>query len=299
MLTIPSEHSVFQMSPDNKPVARVKTGELVRFETLDCFSNALRSEEQTMSAVDWNRINPATGPLYVEDACPGDILKVTVRDIRLDDQGVMVAIPGSGVVGDALDEERTKIVPIRNGKVHFNDRISFDARPMIGVIGTAPQGEAIPTGTPGKHGGNMDCKRIGVGAVLYLPVGVPGALLAMGDLHAAMGDGEIVICGVEIAGAVDVRVDVLKNLAWPLPMVVQKERVMTIASSPTLDEASKTATRNMFDFLRRELLLPASEAGMILSAMGDLRICQIADPLMTARMELPLTVLESYGYSMK
>ncbi|MHB1394948.1 MAG: acetamidase/formamidase family protein [Clostridia bacterium] len=299
MIRINSSKSVLKMSPLNQAVATVEAGEMVVFETLDCFSNHIRREDQLFSSVGWDVINPATGPLYINNAVPGDILKVEIVDIKLDEQGVMTTAPNLGVLGKIVSGEVTKVVPIRNGKAIFNEKIEIPINPMIGVIGTSPKNEEIPTGTPGTHGSNMDCKRIVKGSVLYLPVNVPGALLAMGDMHAVMGDGEIVVCGIEISGEITVRVNVIKNASLPLPMLVEGDSVMTIASAETLDEAAKTATINMHTFLCNELNINVDEAGMLLSVLGDLRICQVVDPLMTARMELPLWVLDKYDYRMK
>src|SRR6185437_13220666 len=98
--------------------------------------------------------------------------------------------------------------------------------------------EPISCGTPDKHGGNMDSKVIREGTTLYLPVNVPGALLALGDLHAAMGDGEVAVCGVEIAGEVTVTVEVIKGQAWKLPLAQTADAVYTIASEKLLDDAA-------------------------------------------------------------
>lgn len=299
MIRINSSKSVLKMSPLNQAVATIEAGEAVVFETLDCFSNHIRREDQLFSSVGWDVINPATGPLYINNAVPGDILKVEIVDIKLDEQGVMTTAPNLGVLGKLVSGEVTKIVPIRNGKAIFNEKIEIPINPMIGVIGTSPKTEEIPTGTPGTHGSNMDCKRIVKGSVLYLPVNVPGALLSMGDIHAVMGDGEIVVCGIEISGEITVKVNVIKNASLPLPMLVEGGSVMTIASAETLDEAAKMATINMHKFLCDELNMNVDEAGMLLSALGDLRICQVVDPLMTSRMELPLWVLDKYNYRMK
>lgn len=298
-MKIPKEQVVLQMSPHNEPVARIHSGNRVVFETCDCFSNTIQREDQLFSSVGWDLINPATGPLYVEDAEPGDILRVEIVDIQIADQGVMTVAPNLGVLGEFFTEEKTKVIPIRDGKAQFNEKLQIDVKPMIGVIGTAPATEAISTGTPGDHGGNMDCKRIVKGAVLYLPVNVPGALLSMGDLHAVMADGEIVICGLEIPGEVTVELAVIKGTSLPLPMISEGEHVMTIASAPTLDEAAKMATIHMHRFLVEKVGLPNEEAGMLLSLVGDLRICQVVDPLMTARMELPKWVLKQYDYQME
>ena len=296
MLTIHTDTKIHKMSKDNPPVATAKSGDTVCFETLDCFGCQLKSEDQLLGGLDWSNINPATGPLFVEGAEPGDVLKVEILKIELDKQGVMVDGPGSGVTGVAVSSESTKILPVSDGVVKFNEKLSFPICPMIGVIGTAPAEEGVDTGTPGPHGGNMDCTRIGEGATLYLPVNVEGALLAMGDLHALMGDGEVEVCGVEIAGAVTVRVTVLKNCALPTPFLVNKEAAMAIFSAESLDDAAVGATMSMHSFLMKELHMNEHEAGMLLSVVGNLRICQIVDPEKTCRMELPLSIMETYGY---
>lgn len=298
MLVIERSNSVLSMSPKHKPAAHAKNGDTVVFETFDCFSNQIRSNDQLFSSVGWDKINPATGPLFVEGAAAGDILCVEILDIELDTQGVMAIAPKMGALGEFIEKEVTRVVPLAGGKAKFSDKLSLDVNAMIGVIGTAPKTEDIPTGTPGTHGGNMDNKRIGKGAKVYLPVNVDGGLLAMGDMHAVMGDGEIVICGVEVCGKITVKVDVIKGKKVPLPLVVQGGDLMAIASAQTLDEASRTAVKNLFLFLREELKMSYDEAGMLLSVAADLRTCQIVDPLMTARMEIPLWVLEKYGYKM-
>ncbi len=298
MKRVSSSSSVLKMSPDNQPAAHIDSGSTVVFETMDCFSNHIQREDQLFSSVGWDLINPATGPVYINGAEPGDTLKIEVLDIVTAEKGVMTTAPGMGVLGEIVSET-TRIIPIKEGKAIFNEKIQIHVNPMIGVIGTAPQKGEIPTGTPESHGGNMDCKRVVKGATLYLPVNVPGGLLSVGDLHAVMGDGEIVVCGLEIPGEVTLRVTVLKGQTLPLPMLAEGDSVMTIASAKTLDEAAQMATVNMHSFLCQELKMDIDEAGMLLSLLGDLKICQVVDPLMTARMEFPRWVLESYGYSLQ
>ena len=299
MLTVYTNTKVHKMDKNNTPAATAKSGDTIRFETLDCFGCQLKSEADLLGGLDWNNINPATGPVYIEGAHAGDVLKVEILSIELDDHGVMVDAPGEGVTGQAVKEETTKILPVKDGMVVFNDKLAFPIKPMIGVIGTAPAGEGIDTGTPGAHGGNMDCTRIGAGAVLYLPVNVEGALLAMGDLHALMGDGEVEVCGVEIAGAVTVRVTALSNCAMPTPFLVNDECAMSIFSAETVDEACVGATMAMHSFLTGELGMNEHEAGMLLSVVGNLRICQIVDPEKTCRMEVPVSVCGAYNYSFR
>ena len=297
MLTLQTDHVVYTMSAAHTPVAHAPSGSVVVFKTLDCYENQLTQECQLLSGIDWNHINPATGPLFVEGAQPGDVLKVDILDIRLAPQGTMTAMPGEGALGPLLTQERTRIIPVADGKAKFSPQLELDICPMIGVIGTAPAGGAeIPTGTPGTHGGNMDNHRIGKGSTLYLPVSTEGALLAMGDLHALMSDGEVLICGLEIPGEVEVRVEVLKQVSLPLPLLRAGDEIITIASAPTLDQAALDASHNMMRLVTEHTSLDPQETGMLLSLKGELRICQIVDPMKTARMEFPLEILTRFGF---
>lgn len=298
MIRVSKDKVIYAMAPGHDPVARVPAGTPVVIETCDCFTDQIRSEDTPFSQLDWDRINPATGPLYIEGAEVGDMLAVHIERIALADQGIMVTGPGLGVLGDRFDENVIRILPVRDGRVQFNERLSLPVHPMIGVIGTAPKDGAVSCGTPGDHGGNMDCRRITEGTTLYLPVNVPGALFSLGDLHAAMGDGEVAVCGVEIAGEVTVQFEVLKNRRWPLPMAVTADDVITIASEKSLDDAADRCVRNMVEFLETEVGMERHEAVRLCSIAGHLRVCQVVDPLKTARFELPRAILKQFGYKL-
>jgi amidase len=275
------------MDKTNAPAAYVKDGETVIFETLDCFGGQLTSEDQKMGGLDWSDINPATGPLYVEGAKAGDVLKVEILTIELADHGVMIHSAGERVTGLSATGEVTKILPIENGCARFNDKLSFPLQPMIGVIGTAPAGEGIPTGTPGAHGGNMDCTRIGAGTTLYLPVNVDGALLAMGDMHAVMGDGEIGVSGLEIPGSVTLRLTVENRFYVPFPVVFNEDRVYAVASAETLDESCEKASENLYQFIVQVGGVPVEDAVALMTIAADLHVCQMVNQLRTACMSIP------------
>jgi amidase len=295
MKRLNKENFVFTMSKEHSPSLYITSGETVVYETQDCYCGRIKAQEDAQAT---GLGNPATGPLYIEGAETGDILKVEILDIKVADQGIMRLRPGIGTYGDYLKEATVKVIPIKENLAIFNDKLQIPVRPMIGVIGVAPEGGAIETIVPDVHGGNLDCKRIVKGATVYLPVFAKGGLLAVGDLHALMADGETAICGLEVQGEVTVRVNVIKNKNLPLPMVVEGNHIMTLSSMKTLDEASKQASINMHKFLTQELKMDTHEAAMLLSLCGDLRVCQIVDPLITARMELPLEVLKKYEYKM-
>src|SRR6056297_3528520 len=242
MYKVSSNNVVYSMSPDNKPVLKVEPGSELLFETQDCFSNQIQSEDLLFESTDWNTVNPATGPVEIKGAKKGDVLKVEIKSIDLADHGVMITEPKMGALNKFINESETKIIPIEDNMVVFNEKIKLPVQAMIGVIGTSPEKEDVSCGTPGAHGGNMDNKVIAEGSTLYLPVWVDGGMLAMGDLHAYMGDGEVVICGVEIAGKVKVKVDLLSAKNIPNPMVETIDAWYTIASAETLDEAAQMAT---------------------------------------------------------
>jgi len=296
-MKISSENVVYSMSSKNEPAASCQPGETVIFETKDCFSDQIQSENVLFETTDWDTVNPATGPLKVEGAEPGDTLKVEIKKMTLNNQGVMVAVPEMGFLAEFIEESETKIIPIENNKVVFNDKIKIDLNPMIGVIGCSPgeDEEAVPCGTPGSHGGNMDTKVITEDSTLYFPVKVSGAMLAMGDLHAAMGDGEVVISGVEIAGEVTVKVDVIKGKSITDPMVERDDAFYTIASGPTLDAAAKKASNNMFKFLKQRLNLENNQIAMLMSIICDLQVSQVVDPEKTARMRVDKKALTEYN----
>ncbi|MCM3160660.1 acetamidase/formamidase family protein [Metabacillus litoralis] len=289
---------IYAFSKEHSPISNINSGETVIIETYDCFENQITSADSTYESLDWSKVNPATGPVYVEGAEVGDILEVTIDDIKLEDQGVMAVSPGMGVLGEKITNFEAKLIPIENGKAIFNENIHIPLNPMIGVIGVAPQGEPISCGTPGSHGGNMDNKMITKGTTLYFPVFQQGALFALGDLHAAMGDGEICVTGIEIAGQVTVTLKVIKGKSLYNPVLETDEFIGTIASAKTIDEAVKLSVEDMVELLQDKLNLPLSELTMLLSAVGQTEICQVVDPLMTTRFLVPKWVLEKNNVSL-
>lgn len=287
MKHLTKEQVIYSMDAKNDPVLTIQPGEKVSFETLDCFSNQICTADDKIGTIDLNHINPATGPVFVEGAEPGDILKVTINDIELAEQAASIVSPGMSLFSDDIKEEKSVIIPIKDGKALFRD-IPIDLAPMVGVIGTAPAGEAVATGVPGRHGGNMDCTRIKPGATVYLPVNIKGALFALGDLHAAMGDGEVSVSGMEISGKVTTTIDVLKQSELPTPSVSVDGVFSIIRSEDTLDEAAMACIKDSADFLAEKLDLPWDEALMFLSNTCDLATCQALGPaLSTMRMEIP------------
>jgi amidase len=300
MQTIPRTHVIYAMSRDHEPVARVAAGSVVCFETCDCFADQIADARAVFHELDWSRINPATGPVFVEGALPGDVLRVAVERITVrGSQAVMVTAPGLGAIGAELHEPYVRLVPLIDNHAVLPGGIRWPLEPMIGVIGVAPAAASVSCGTPGGHGGNMDCKLVRRGATLWLPVHAEGALFALGDVHAAMGDGEVSVCGLEVPAEVVVRLDVVKGRRLPTPLVATPEAICTIASAVTLDEAAGLATRQMADFVSDGAGLPLADAIDLMSIAGDLQICQVVDPLKTCRFSLPRTVADTLGITLE
>lgn len=291
------DHVFFSFNPLLKPVLHVDQGEEVVMETHDCFQGQLHSEKDLIDKLDWDHVNPATGPVYIDGTKPGDVLRVDLLKVEIGEQSIMVTLPGEGALGDVISEMETTFLKMDGNEVVFKNKIRVPKKPMIGVIGVAPASGSVPNGTPGPHGGNMDCTLISEGASLYFTVGVEGALFGAGDFHAVMGDGEIVVCGAETPGEFRFKAQVEDNLkGLPTPFLKNEHVVATIFSAPTLDEAASGATHAMAKFLTEVVKLSLNDAGMLMSIAGDLKFCQIVDPEKTVRFEFPINVLGQYGF---
>jgi amidase len=207
-------------------------------------------------------------------------------------------MPNEGVLGDVITQMETTILKRDGNELIFKDKLRVPTRPMIGVIGVAPASGSVPNGTPGPHGGNMDCTLIREGSSVYFTVGVEGALFGAGDFHAAMGDGEIVVCGAETSGELRFHAEVVALKGLPTPFVETEDVVATIFSASTTDEASQGAVHRMAQFLTEFAKLSVNDAGMLMSLVGQLKFCQVVDPLKTVRFEFPKWVLAEYGYTL-
>jgi len=273
------------MDKCNPAIVEIEPNTIICFETHDCFQGQIKSNANLLGDVDFSQINPATGPIFVKGAEPGDTLVVEILDIEVDRHAVTVAVPQLGLLGEIVESSQTELVEINNKLAYYREQV-WVIEPMIGVIGTAPAESKIPCGTPGAHGGNMDCKDIKVGSTVYLPVFHRGALLAIGDVHALQGDGEICGTGLECAAHVTVRVRLRKQKPLNIPFVETEQELMTIGYGDTLECASRMAANELLNWLISEKKYSFNQAYMLLSAKMDLRICQVVNPKMTVRAVL-------------
>jgi amidase len=212
------DQHVWAFGPSMEPVVTVDPGAVLRLELNDCFHGQVTSEDDLFTALDLERVNAATGPIAVRGAEPGDSLVVELLEINPGPRGAAMVIPGFGQLAAKVPGPVTRIFRVADGVIHMNDRVRFPVRPMVGVIGCATGGEDCINFLAGEHGGNLDNHLHGPGSTVYLPVRQEGGMLAIGDMHACMGDGEISGTGVEIDGDILIRVGLLKGAqgTWPV-----------------------------------------------------------------------------------
>src|SRR3954468_15143885 len=155
---------VWSFGPDLQPVLEGGPGDTVTFETNDCFTGQIRSENDLVTDIDLERINSATGPVAVRGAEPGDSLIAEILDVRPIEWGVATLIPGFGQLIDLVQAPLTRLFEVKHGVIKMNDRVSFPAKPMVGVVGVATDGDTLSNGLAGRHGGNLDDHFHGKGA---------------------------------------------------------------------------------------------------------------------------------------
>lgn len=278
-------------SKDATPVLTVEPPEEIVFETVDA-----RGERSVPGRTyvppplpPLQALNPATGPVAVQGAEPGDTLVVDVLEIALCPYGYISAKPDIGVLKDLVATPIARAVRVHEGRILFNESLSFPIRPMIGTIGVAPGGPAVPTAYPGVHGGNMDCNDITVGSRVYLPVFALGALFALGDVHASMGDGETSGGGLDISADVTARVTLAKRKTLRRPIVETPSQIVVTYNDRDLKRAVRGVVNEAVLLLREQVTLTTEEAIMLVSTAGDLRISQACDsPIdVTVRLGLP------------
>lgn len=268
------------------PALIVATGELFRLETPSILTHPEAFPETTV---------PVTGPVWVEGAKPGSVLKVEIVELKLTaGEGAIAVIPGKGAFGDRVPKPMYKVVKYDDKNAYFNDTIKVPLRPMAGKVSVAPLGKPINCHATGEYGGNMDITDITEGTSVYLPVFVEGALLSCGDIHAAMGDGESCFSSIESEGSMTLRCSVIDEMKLTHPMLATAKELMTVGHGQTIEEAYKIALNKMAELISEKLAVDFIDATMIISIAGDVRINQIVNNVAVgARVAIPLLLLPS------
>ena len=291
--TIHGRSHHFGWNRDFAPVQRVKPGESVHFECLDSSGGQLGqgSTVADIATLDFGRINPVSGPVYVEGATPGDALKVTIQKFMPSGFGWTANIPGFGLLADEFTEPALHLWSYDSASMApalYGPKGRVPLKPFAGTIGVAPAEPGLHSIVPPRRvGGNLDIRDLTEGVVLYLPVEVEGALFSIGDTHAAQGDGEV--CGTAIESQMDVeaKFEIVKGANLKSPRFTTAGPVtrhldgagyeVTTGIGPDLMTGAREAVMRMIDLLGAEHGLSAIDAYMLASVCGDLRISEIVD----------------------
>ena len=278
MIKISKKNFHYKFDPRETPAATVSIGDSICFETMDCFSDMLQSENDLFTDLDMTRINPCTGPLLIKDTYPGDVVALEVENIRLRDWGVLTLIPREGVLQRLVHSPKTKIVKIYqdDGYIDYSNNIRLEVRPHIGTIGASPN-LPYPTGQTGIHGGNMDVREVTIGNTIYLPVFVEGAFIYLGDVHANMGDGEICI-GVETGAEVTLNVkNIYHRASLRAPMIETQSHWISHSDSSSGKIGIFDVCLRMAEFLCSRTGISLEDANLLITACGDVHFGQWAE----------------------
>jgi len=276
-----------------QPVARLEPGDILDTNTLDCFGNAIRKPGDTLSMAKGD--NPLTGPFYIESAQPGDTLVVKILDLQVNgDQGIGAFAPGFGALNATNYTpmlhpglpEKIWFFPIDHSdntavfKALDSDfSVRIPLHPFFGCIGVAPaDGESRSSVVPAEFGGNMDAPEASAGNTLYLPVNVAGALLYVGDGHAAMGDGEIAGTAIEVPLHARIQVDVLKGQKINWPRFENDHAIMTVGAYRPLDDSLRIAFTELVSWIHNDYGLSESDAYELLSQAAKIHLDEMVDP---------------------
>nr|MDO8135263.1 acetamidase/formamidase family protein [Candidatus Njordarchaeum guaymaensis] len=276
MKHVSKDKVIYSFSSKHKPAEYVKAGELLLLETEDALGGQIKSEKDVVEKLDWSKVDGATGPVYMEGAERGDTLVVEILEIKTAENGSILTVPQYGALRDMPFKAKVKMVSIKNGSIEY-DGVRLKASPSIGTIGVAPEGQEVPSGSSGPHGGNMDVKDVTAGTRVYFPVFTDGALFAAGDLHAVQGDGELCVSAVEVEGQILLRFNVIKGRRPPWPILETKDYCAYIACGDTLDEATIQGAKATVKALMKAYGWPFERAYMFASLCGDIKVNQVVD----------------------
>ena len=290
----------YVIGPYRDPAATVKPGETFAVETADAFENKVDSPDADITKlIELPYVNPLTGPIYVEGAEKGDTLAVSLHSIEVTrDYGVSALIPEFGGLCSTVFTRtlnaplpaRVMLHPIRDGEITFSEEMAIPTipcDPFYGTIGTAPELEAISSLAPGFHGGNMDAADVRPGNTVYLPVKVPGAMLYVGDGHAAQGDAEVCGVAVEVPTRGTMSVRVIKGKAIGTPRIESEDYIMTVGSARPMEDAARIAFYELVMWLETGYGIERLTAYQLCSQVARVRLANMVDVLYSIVAKFP------------
>jgi len=280
-------HYVNQFSADIPAVFTIWPGDTIHTTTVD--SGGVDEHGVTRALYG----NPQTGPFYVGGAHAGDVLAIHIKRLRLNRDyadsldSIASRVKDTNLAVTAKDlghnlrwhlDLQHNVATPENATGHLKN-FSIPLRPMLGCIAVAPAFGFAPfsTGDAGRYGGNMDYNGVVEGSTVYLNVTQPGALLYLGDGHAAMGDGETTEWALETSMDVEFTVEVLPNKFIATPRVESKDSIAAMGLAGSIDDAAKMATSGIVQWLAQDYNLTPSESALVLGSMAEYTISEVPD----------------------
>jgi len=275
----------------HEPALVIESGDSVVVHTREVSDGQITrtSTADVLATLDWKRLYPLAGPIYVNGAEAGDVLAVEVLDIHTEGWGWTAIIPGFGLLAEQFKHPYLRIFDLTNGDVaYMRDDIAIPVEPFFGTMGVCPAGaQQQPVMPPGIFGGNMDTRQLTKGTILFLPIQIQGALFSCGDAHAAQGDGEVCVTGIESPMYACLRLTVKKGRRIPAPQFVTTRCLTprvndagfygTSGVGNDLMQAARDAVSAMVSHLSDTYKLTAEDAYVLSSLCVDLKISEIVD----------------------
>jgi acetamidase/formamidase len=287
----PADQVHFTWDTGNEPVLTVDSGDVVVIHTRDVSDNQIGPDSTTdvIADLNWDRVYPLAGPIAVNGAEPGDTLAVEILDLHTQGWGWTAILPGLGLLPDDFPDAYLRVFDLTAGDVtYLGDNVAIPIEPFLGTMGVCPaDASAQPVMPPGNFGGNMDTRQLTRGTTLYLPVEVAGALFSCGDAHAAQGDGEVCVTGIESPMYAALRLTLQKGRTLPSPQYLTAGPLTprvgdspwygTTGVGPDLYVGAQDAVRAMVAHISGEYGLSPEDAYVLCSLAVDLRISEIVD----------------------
>jgi amidase len=288
MKTLTREQRIYVLDPQGEPAINIDSGEELMVETWDAIEGIRDPELLEAKSLK----GPATGPIWVNGAEPGDALKVDFISITPKEGAAHMVMPGRGFLEEDFPEAYPTVMTLDGGHLVLPSGLRLPLVPSMGLVATTPTYPQNTASDSGPYGGDIDMKELVAGSTLYLPVFVPGGMLALGDCHAVVGDGAVAGTGAECSSATHIRVTVEKGMGISAPRALTPDYFVVLSYGEELGPAMKQAVRDMVDFLVTEKGLEPYDAYTLCSLAGDVRVSRTFRPISPVKMMLSRQALE-------
>ena len=288
MKTLTREQRIYVLNPQGTPAISIDSGEELMVETWDAFEGIRDPEVLEAKSL----IGPATGPIWINGAEPGDALKVDFISITPKEGPAHMVMPGRGFLEEEFTEAYPTLMTLDGGHLVLPSGLRLPLAPSMGLVATTPTYPQNTASDSGPYGGDIDMKELVAGSTMYLPVFVPGGMLVLGDCHAVVGDGAVAGTGAECSADTHIRVTVEKGMGIPAPRALTPDYFVVLSYGEELGPAMKQAVRDMVDFLVTEKGLEPYDAYTLCGLAGDVRVSRTFRPISPVKMMLSRQALE-------